>query len=299
MKKLLLFAAIVCFAGSIQAQKVKVEAQKYVGWGADQLSFNKSALIIGDQNIYGVNLVTRKPDKKGNTRTYMVLTEPRRLSGFGQSGCDFLALTVNKIHISRIVPNENSFKTWTKGDSAGCTAVLNFDGTKIRLDAYMKQGSPLLWMTFSPVEKQAEPMKSCRITLSCVISGMKIVKGKHIDYKKFAKTAARELTGQKDYRKAHYTLNASDRYLILGDSVLDGSKKGAGFGPSFVLLPENFDAVKKGTLILNNGFCNQFFFDMKPDFKEFTIAIWQNKGVISNQNFMKMFESSKKKFLGE
>ncbi len=287
-------AAILLATGNaFSQQSVTVTEKHYVGWNADNLEYNKQALILGDKNTYGVNLCLQKPGKNGETVFYMLLTEPRRQGGFGQHSCRFLDMEVNRIPLSKLVPNDKTFHLRTEKDSAGAQLTFNFDGTKILLDTCMKKDSPLLYLKFRPAPDMPEPVRSAKIRIHVQVSG---VNGSDQLKDTFAATAGRELTGRA-WKEALNPLTPEDRWLILGDKVFDGSGKGKGFGPSFILLPEDFTQMKKAELRLPNQVLATLEFDLKPDFKEVTVGIWQNQSAISNADFMKLFEKNKAEFI--
>ena len=278
---------------TLTAQSISAKEKKYTGWGANNLTYNKQALITGDKNTYGFNLCFRKPNKNKETTLYMVLTEPRRQGGFGQHSCRFLSMNVNGIPLSQLVPNEKTFRLWTKKDSAGAQVLFNFDGAGILFDVFMVKGSPMLWLKFRPDTDQKQPIAKCSIQFQVQISGVN--GGKKVK-NTFAKTATRELSGR-EWKNSLNLLSGEDRWLILGDKILDGSGgKDKGFGPSFILLPNDFSQVKKMELRLMNQPLSLLNIDLKPDFTELTIGIWQNQGAISNDDFMKLFENNKKSF---
>lgn len=290
---LLAFAALSC---GLYAQNVDVIEKKYTGWNSNNLTFNKQALITGPKNTYGINFLLQKPNQNGETSFYMVLTEPRINGGFGQHQCQYLQLEVNKIPARKIMPGEDAFRTWKNEKSAGADMTFNFNGTKIIMSSYVTKDSPLLWLTFRPVEQQLEPLKSFQIKLAAQVSGIngyKTLKAENT----VAKTAAREIVGQ-EWKKAKNTLSAEDKWLILYDKVLDGSGKEKGYGPSYILLPMTGDALNKAELILPNDTQASLVLDVKPDFKEITLGIWQNKAPLSNDAFFKLLDEKKSEFTG-
>lgn len=293
MKTLLLIAGALTAAASFAADSVTVKEKSYSGWGQDMLAYNKQAEIAGDKNYYQINLLQNKPDKNGKTSTFINLSAPRQEFGFGRAPINFLNLTVNGIQLRSIQPRDEDFKVWNRNDLAGTTFTLNFDGAKVILDAFMKKGSPLLFLTFRQPEKQLEPIRSININISLIIS--RLLTKNNITiwegiYERRAQTAVRTLGQQKE----KYDLTEKDGYIIFSDVKLDGSGKDKGFGPSFLLFDMN--GVQNAKLSLGNSWENNVSFTLKPDFKEFRIAIWQQKNAITNQDFISLFEKEKDSF---
>lgn len=279
-------ATLPLFAG-----ETTVRERPYVGWGSDRLMFNRGALVAGDANRYGFNLLMTKPDRRGETRTYFCMTEPRRMFGFGQNGVDFLDLVVNGIPLAKLVPDDTSFQTWARDGRAGVDALLNFDGCRIVVEASMEPGSPLLFLSVRTAEGGESPLESCRVRIRCVPSAMNVENGRHVGYRRFAKTAVRELKTTDDRDRRH-ALRAEDCYVVLGDEKLDGSGPGKGYGPSYVLLPDDFTAVKQVELLLPNGYENAVEIDMKPGFDKIAFAVLQTPEAVSNDEFFKRFAGS-------
>lgn len=292
-KKTLFMMLVSSVATAFAAESVTVKESTYSGWGKDMLAFNKQAEITGDKNFYQINLLQNKPGKNGKTETFINLSAPRQEFGFGRAPINFLNLTVNGIQLRNIQPREEDFHAWSKGDKAGATFTLNFDGAKVMVDAFMKKGSPLLFLTFRQPEKQLEQIRSINVNISLIIS--RLLTKNNITvwdgvYQRKAQTAVRALEQQKE----KHDLTDKDGYLIFSDAKLDGSGKDNGFGPSFLLF--DMDEVQSAKLSLNNTWENNVVFSLKPDFKEFRIAVWQQKNAISNQDFMGLFEKEKDSF---
>ena len=186
---------------TVSAQVPTVEVGNYKGVGANNLSFNEQAKITGDKNFYYLNLLQSKPDKYGKKTTFINLSAPREYWNFGRAPINFLSLKVNGISLREIEPQPKCVNAWTKRDQAGAEFVLNFDGTKIILNASMKKGSPLLLLSFTQPVKQLEPIKSkVQIEFGVVISRLLTQKKTTIwegVYGRQALTASRELKQRK------------------------------------------------------------------------------------------------------
>ena len=287
-------AALCILAGALFAQDgVTVKQQKYRGWGDNVLLYNQQAEITNDKNFYRFNYLQNKPNKQGNTETFMNLSGPREFYGFARAPINFLGISVNGISSRRLQPKNEDFKTWTRGDRGGASVLFRFDGAMLEMDVFLKKGSPILWFTFRPAAKQLEPIRSVKINVDLVISRLLTKNGVTVwenAYQRQAQTATRRLEQQKNF----YSLEPEDKFVIFSDKELDGSGKDKGYGPSFL----TFDSagLQRATLNLRNSWLNGISFDLKPDFKEFTFGIWQKKDAISNSEFMKLFETEKSSF---
>lgn len=289
-----LFAASVTLSAMAQVPNAKLG--KYFGWGANNLAFNTQAQLTGDKNFYQLNLLQSKPDKKGQKTTFINLSAPRQEWNFGRAPINFLALNVNGISSRMLEPQPGNITTWKKGDRAGARFVFNFDGAKIFMDASMKKGSPLLFLTFTQPAKQIEPIKRpVHINFGAVVS--RLLTKKNITiwdgvYSRQAQSAARMIKQQ----KAPVKLTPADKYLILSDAKLDGTGKGNEKGVGPCLIAFDLQPGMTGTLKLANSWLTHIEFRLPANFKEFKCAVFMQKNIVSNANFMKRFNAEKAAF---
>ena len=294
--KMLTLAAAAFFTFQAAAQEPTSKLGKYRGWGDNNLSFNTQAQLVGDKNFYHLNLLQDKPNKKGQTKTYFHLSAPRQEWNFGRAPVNFLSLKVNGISLSDLEPQSEHVTSWKKGDCAGAKFVLNFDGAKIIMDAFVKKGSPLLFLTFSQPEKQIEPIRTkVNIKFSAIVS--RLLTKNNITiwggvYNRQAQSAARSVTQQ----KAPIKLTPADKYLILSDAVLDGSGKGLEKGVGPCLIAFDLQEGMSGVLKMQNSWSTYIEFDLPANFKEFKCAVFMQKNVVSNADFMKRFNAEKEAF---
>ncbi len=287
-----LFSTICLLAALNLAAAPVVKLGKYRGYGENRLSFNKSIIIAGDRNYYDLNLLQNKPNANGQQKTFINLSEPSQYWNFGRATIDFLSMSVNGIDMSRIIPSSDSIKPWSDGDAAGARFSLNFDGAEIIVNAHMKTGSPLLFLTFSQPEKQITPVKKYyTITFNMIISrfvtdkkGTTVWKGV---YARQAKTAARDIAQQ----GPGIEIKPEDRYIIFSDEILDGSDKEKGAGPCLIAFDMKNGVT--GSLVLRNSYSSHLAFKIPGNVKEFKCAILQHKGAVSNREFMERFASEK------
>ena len=294
--KMFALAAAAVFTFQAAAQEPTSKLGKYRGWGDNNVSFNSQAQLVGDKNFYHLNLLQSKPDKKGQTKTVFHLSAPRQEWNFGRAPVNFLSLKVNGISLNQLEPQSEHVTSWKKGDRAGARYVLNFDGAKIFMDASVKKGSPLLFLTFSQPEKQLEPIRS-KVNINMVAIVSRLLTKKNITiwggvYNRQAQSATRLITQQ----KAPIQLTPADKYLILSDAVLDGSGKGVekGVGPCMVVF--DLQDGMTGTLKMANNWSTHLEFALPANFKEFKCAIFMQKNVVSNAEFMKRFNAEKEAF---
>lgn len=294
--KTITLAAAAVLTIHAAAQEPTAKLGKYRGWGDRDLAFNSQAQLTCDKNFYNLNLLQSKPNKKGQTKTVFHLSAPRQQWNFGRAPINFLSMKVNDISLSALEPQAKHVTTWKKGDRAGVRYVLHFDGAKIFMEASVKKGSPLLFLTFTQPDKQLEPIrKPVHIYFSAIVSRLLVKNGKTIwdgVYGRQAQSAARLLSQQ----KAPIKLTSSDKYLILSDSILDGTGKGdaKGIGPCLIAFDLK-DGIT-GTLKMPNSWITHIEFQLPPNFKEFKSAIFMQKNIICNAEFMKRFNAEKTAF---
>ena len=295
MKHVLTICTFAMVAALAAGPTVKLD--KYHGWGDNKLSFNEQMKVAGDKNYYDINLLQSKPDKKGNQKTFITLSAPSQKWNFGRAPSEFLFMKVNGISLNKIQPVPGSIKPWSKKDSAGAEFLLNFDGTKIIVNMFMKTGSPLLFLTFTQPEKQLVPIKgNFTINFNLVISRL-LVNEKKITiwnnvYNRQAKTESRLLKQQ----HAALDLTAADKYLIFSDEKLDGSGKGDEKGVGPCLLAFDLADGITGKLLMRNAYSTHVTFTVPGTFKEFRCAVLQHKAKISNDEFMKRFQADKNSY---
>lgn len=294
--KTITFIAAAVLSIHTVAQEPTAKLGKYRGWGDRDLAFNSQAQLTCDKNFYNLNLLQSKPNKKGQTKTVFHLSAPRQQWNFGRAPINFLSMKVNDISLSALEPQAKHVTTWKKGNRAGVRYVLHFDGAKIFMDASVKKGSPLLFLTFSQPEKQLEPIqKPVQIYFSAVVSRLLTRKGVTIwdgVYGRQAQSAARLIAQQ----KAPVKLTPADQYLVLSDTILDGTGKGdtKGVGPCLIAFDLK-DGIT-GTLKMPNSWITHIEFQLPPNFKEFKSAVFMQKNIICNAEFMKRFNAEKTAF---
>lgn len=294
--KTITLAAAAVLTIHAAAQEPTAKLGKYRGWGDRNLAFNSQAQLTCDKNFYNLNLLQSKPNKKGQTKTVFHLSAPRQQWNFGRAPINFLSMRVNGISLSSLEPQAKHVTTWKKGDRAGVRYVLHFDGAKIFMDAAVKKGSPLLFLTFSQPEKQLEPIqKPVQIHFSAVVSRLLTRKGVTIwdgVYGRQAQSAARLITQQ----KAPVKLTPADKYLVLSDTILDGTGKGNAKGVGPCLIAFDLKDGITGTLKMPNSWITHIEFQLPPNFKEFKSAVFMQKNIICNAEFMKRFNAEKTAF---
>lgn len=257
------------------------KTRKYRGYRENDHAFGASFLLENDVNFYGLDLLTYKPDKRGETETFFFMTDPRRYGGFGQASTKFLSLTVNGIPLAKTFPAADALKTAADGAPA---YHLNFDGAGIVVEARQRKGDPLLYLTFRRDPASVEPIRSARIVFDCFVSTY----DKECRYDRYAKTATRAFGMSKDH-KDWRTLEPSDRWLMLADRFLDGSGGGRGFGPSFFRFQKDWTGVKGVSFCAAKTYNADVAIDLGPDFQSFTVGLLQTQDRVSNAEFEKEF----------
>lgn len=257
------------------------KTRRYKGYRENDHVFGASFLLENDVNFYGLDFLTYKPDKRGETETFFFMTDPRRYGGFGQASLKFLSLTVNGIPLAKTFPAADTLKTAPDGAPA---YHLNFDGAGIVVEARQRKGDPLLYLTFRRDPASVVPIRSARIDFGCFVSCY----DEKARYDRVAKTATREFGMSKDFRDRQ-ELEASDKWLMLADRFLDGSSADRGFGPSLFRFQKDWRGVKGVSFCAPKTYNANVAIDLKPDFTAFTVGILQTPSRVANEAFERTY----------
>ena len=243
----------------------------------------KSIRVHNSHGFFEVRALLSKPDAK--------LQQTRKLQlDCGQYGfsahVDFLTLTVNGIHDRKLLLKPEDMTPWQEGNKKGGSLLYNFDGAKIRVIYYMRPDSPVLWFRVVP-EKSITPYKNIKLRIGYLVSNILKKNGKVVwnnGYQRKAQTAVRTM----EQAPQHQALNTNDKYLILYDMINDGSAKDKGQGPCLIVLGNT--PVKSAKLGLTDNWASEMIVELNPDFKEYTIGLWQARKGISNLKFFEKFK---------
>ena len=264
----------------------------YRGWAWTEAVYNRAALLMGDRNCYGINYLMNRPTDRKPARTIINLAEPRLRAGFGREPLNFLGLEVNGVPLARTVPGEGAFKVSATAAEAVAELIVDFDGAKLAVEARMKKGSPLLFLTVRQVPG-SKRIESGKVTVSCVPSRLHDAdrEGRRPPHAREAVTARGRTAGPctPDGDAVRVSLTEKDRYLIQQDAVFDGSSPEKGFGPSYLGLPADFSDITAATLTMTRSYDTTLVFTLKPGFREMTFSILQLNERVSNAEFPNRF----------
>lgn len=250
------------------------DTRKYCGYRQNDHVYEASVLLKNDVGFYGMELMTYKPDRNGETDTFFFLSSPRYYGGFGSSSCRFLRMNVNGIPLDRLYPAPDTLRKSNEGNPVW---RLDFDGAGVDVEASRRQGDPLLYLTFSRASESVTPVTNACVSLECFISAY----DKQERYDRFCRTADRTLGMHRGRHTAHRIVQA-DRFLFLADHVLDGTSEDRGNGPSYVKLPSDWSGIERCELDMQRTYWCGVRFHLKRDFAPFTVGILQTQSRISN-----------------
>ena len=254
---------------------------RYHGYREGDVLYDESAQLVNNVNSYGISLLTWRAGRQGETETFFFLTDPRRYGGFGQASVKFLSLVVDGIPLSKTIQSSHAMKCSRDGAPAW---HLNFDGAAIVVEARQRKDDPLLYLTFRKDPASVRSFGKAEILFQCVVS---CYDDKN-RYSRFAKTATRAFGMSRDW-KDWTALLPTDRYLMLADRILDGSKNGLGFGPSLFRFQNDWRGVESIRFAAPKTSNAQLRIVIDPDtFDSFTVGILQLSARIANGEFEKL-----------
>ena len=196
--------------------------------------------------------------------------------GFGSFSA-FYRMKVNGIDHHWLDFSKKICEPWESGDKRGWKMTLNFDGAMVDLVFFMRPGSPLLYGSLVPNPRSLVPITSCTVELSGIPSDiperMKPPREPHREIQ----TVTRTIRPPSDAKGIHtaFDVDASDRWFLLRDTGLDGSAADKGIGPCWV--SAGFADVAKATASVGRARDIVLKFDLKPDFRRFTFALWEDR----------------------
>lgn len=256
-------------------------------WANDQLSdFAEHITIYNNHNSYGLDYMQWKPNQTQPALSQFWLFDPRTYGGFSRPLTGFIQLTVNGIKNEKLAPKKEDVVLWRKDNLAGCDISLNFDGAKIVVTWYMRPDSPVLWCSIKPSEKMVEPIKSFKIRIEAVPGGFARDEKNQIIWQGAYQPQAISPVRTIELSEKPIALAAEDSYLILQDAKLE-DKTG---GPCFITL--DYTPLVSAELNMRNEAGRNLVFNLKPDFKEFTFGLWQQKNDIKNAAFLEKFKNA-------
>ena len=270
------------------AGEMAVQKRHYRGWACQRAIYNRSALLMGDRNCYGLNYLMDRPTDKQPAKTFINLMEPRMRAGFGREPINFFSLTVNDVPLAKTVPGADAFKTSVNDKEATVEMVIDYEGAKMAVVASVKKGSPLLHVTVRHVQG-TKRVEGGRLAITCVPSRLHDTdkQGRRPPHAREAITAQGKTSGPREAgaKDVRLDLGPKDRYVIQQDAVFDGSDADKGFGPSYFGLPTDFSDVTSASLKLTTSYDTTLEFALKPGFRELSFTLLQVNERVSNDEF--------------
>jgi len=275
------------------AGEMGVQFRHYNGWGREYLAYNRSALLMGDRNCYGINYLVNRPNGKDPAKTFINLVEPRIRAGWGREPQNFFGLEVNGKALASTMPGKDAFKTSVTENEATAEMIADYDGCVMSVTATVRKGSPLLFLKVR--HAAGRKVESCRLSLHCVPSELNANVGrKDQPHARELITAERTVKGPSAHgeRMAPVELVDQDRYVILQDAVLDGTGYEKGFGPSLLTLPPKLSSlVSSAKVQLTTSYGVSTVFELKPTCKEFEVGLLQVNERVPNADFQGRFSA--------
>lgn len=292
-RKTLFFLMAAAWTASLAAADftpVKSEVKQVHVYQPEQYSLRQGGIIFNQLARYSLTLTQTKSD--GAKAPRMAYTLDAGKFGFSPL-VSFFKLNVNGIDMDKLSPKAEDLTVWQEKNLSGCDLKLNYDGAKFILRFYMRPDSPVLWGTLLPAKDSVEPAEKIELEF-CLIPSKLAMNGKNViwngGYERMAVTPARTIE-QNPQRAA---LTPADTHLVIQDKKFDASTPENGQGPCMILL--DYGAVQKASLRVNDDWTSAVYLTLKPDFKEFKFALWQQEPRISNADFARKLEAEKAAF---
>ncbi len=206
----------------------------------------------------------------------------------------FFNLKINGIPLDKLSPKAEDMVPWSDKTSSGAEIRFNYDGAKVLLRFFMRPDSPVLWASLLPAPDSPEKIDSAQMEL-CLIPSILVFNENRTpvwsgSYERMAVTPDRMINQSQNL----VSLTPKDTYLVIQDRKYDGSAPGKGQGPCMVQV--DHESVTRATLRLTNHYASIIALDLKPDFKEFRFAIWQQEKPVSNADFVQRLHKEKEMF---
>ena len=228
----------------------------------------------------------------------------KMLSGSAKAGfnalADFLDISVDGKNAGTLDILPTDIAPYKEGGKTGYSVALRFPEMPLSLRFAMTKESERLFVELVP-EKGAKPSK-VKLTVRAIPSRFEVKGGKtrFYGYRRQIRTAHCIYDAFSRMKPDTWpTVSEKDGCYVFQDADFDGSKpapppaKGGvqaghepekGCGPC-VLIPE-FPAVESGRVQVTDYWTASVTFDLKPDFRSFRFALWENRDmIIPNEGF--------------
>jgi len=295
--RLLFFAVCLSVLCQLRAAESPVRASlsKPWVWGVEKLSFRRHVQIANQHNFYRLDLVQWQAEKNQPPKINFWLHEPKAYGNFSRPIMDFFQLQVNGISERQLYIHDETLRLWENSDnSAGADIQLNFNGAKLLLRWFMRPGSALLHGLISVAPDSSTVIKDIMVKLQFMPSAIaKDDNGKVLYGNAYARQAITPLRLLQQNKQAQ-VLQPEDAYLILQDTIFDGSSEGKGAGPCYISF--DYQGVQQARLNMDNSWLCSLIIELDPAFKSFHFALWQHKNSFSNQEFQQYFTENRSLF---
>ena len=230
---------------------------RFAGRGELPPAASGKSISVGNAlNTYTLRSDWQRPS--GNRKGELRMTTGNTMGGGFTGLVNWLKIEVNGIRSGDLVvqPGEKD------------AFHLNFNGAKVKVTPYMRDGSPILRCRLEP-DGGPRPIESCRVILAAVPSKLGKADGKVM----FSGNARRIVRVREDA-------------WVLLDDVFDGTSEEKGFGPCAVFADMGPVADVKESA--GSSWVAEVSFDLKPGFKSFEFGIFERDRVRrSNDEFLK------------
>ena len=228
----------------------------------------------------------------------------KMLSGSAKAGfhalTDFLEVSVNGMSAAELEILPSDITPWRKGGRRGYQVTLRFPGAPVSLRFAMERASERLFVELAPADGAA--VTSAKVTVRAIPSRFMVEGGKtrFYGYRRQIRTARGTYDAFPRARPADWpAVSAKDGFYVFQDADFDGSAPGPapakggvqvnhepakGCGPC-ALVPE-FEAVAGGRVQVTDLWTASVTFDLKPGFRAFRFALWENRDrIVPNGGF--------------
>jgi len=271
-------------------------------WGADamwcsthiyrkeDLSIAKQVRISNALNHYRLDFLLSKANTllHGKAPSFkIVMREPSQKYGFSAPLWNFMVLSVNNINMSQLDFHEDDLTVWKKDSAAGVDLALNFDGAKMTLRFFMRDGSPVLWGSLD--NKIPKAVSETLIEFRAVPSFLPGTKLEGV-YERTAMTAARTL----EMSKRKVSLSPEDKYLLLFDKKYKYPDTPDAAGPCFLTFLYNEVAFSQ--LFMSDFYMSRIFISLRNDFQSFKFGLWETEQHLANQESIEYLVKNPEEF---
>ncbi len=204
---------------------------------------------------------------------------------------DFLTVSVNGVDASSLDILPTDIRTWSGEGRSGYKVALRFPSAEMSLRFSMSRDSERLFVELVPCE--GAKVEKASVSVRAIPSKLELEDGKSRFYK--YRRQVRTAKGVYDAfsrakSKEMPAVSPEDGFYIFQDADLDGSvpapaparggvqaghEPEKGCGPC-ALIPE-FDAVESGRVQVTDYWTSSVSFNLKPDFRSFRFALWENR----------------------